>query len=259
MEVGVKRENVAGTEVGMKGGSAGGKGRVWGVAVVSCVLVFVSGCTAVRTESVEHDAVLYQWVTPNEGMSSLYAIRKATGEVASLNRYTGKWISISEPIDWASISTQQVQVVTRASSAGPSARPSLLPSPYEVEQKAFFEALPQMSVEELVMKARSVEIYQCVGRQDNVNYIYQREWFRHDTWNMDIGITLRLKADVGDVFVKFEVPLENGRVDFYLSSASSDSGDVFPAAETIADDVRAEVLRQAAELNKRLEDARNKR
>ncbi|MCL1920551.1 MAG: hypothetical protein FWG50_05650 [Kiritimatiellaeota bacterium] len=202
------------------------------------------------------DAVQYQWVVEGEGSPVLRAVNTVTGQTAEWDG--GKWVSVMrfKLPDWDNMLPQRP--------LPPGLVRSLDPEKGREARDAFLKAVPQMPLEALVEKARCISVFQYEGKIaefsnfdcNGVCLKSARQYFAGSSLpNAHVNLKQKgIEVKVGDVLVQFEVNLDiGGVVTFYLSSAvpANEKALIFPAPETVADDVRDIVMRLAKEEEKR--------
>ena len=216
----------------------------------------------------------YEWVTSKNGEPALYAINKLTGEVVKMDMAKKEWVLVAKPLLWEDVRKRQEE--QEKENAARQAR-------QEAAREAFWKALPQMSLKELVAKAHTISIWRCEnnplpssGESPNprpspysAEVLKQggrqtvdtgKKWINEDNYSRDANLdTWRFDLKKGDAIVVFDVRLEEcvSSVKFYLSNTVSDD-EIIPAPATIIEDVKAEIKRQAEAQKKRGADAENK-
>jgi len=219
----------------------------------------------------DQEATQYQIVssTFEGGPPTLYAIHQSTGEVAQWNGSQNKWVPVFNrvsPLDWDDIRRQQNEDDARRVR-------------HEAIRDDFWKTLPQKPLEELVAMADGIYVlrYEPFGGEPLGNRITPHaECLKRDGKPVDKSlpfianvvdnISPPVNKKGGEVLVQFNGQLKgwdegykipgfrtsarqrnNGRVHFYLSHSSPDNETIFPAPETIVEDVKAEIKRQAEE------------
>ena len=232
---------------------------------------------AAKNRASDMAATRYEVVpSSREGASpTLYAINQNTGEVAQ--RRGNEWVSIVKKLDWDSIRTlDEVQQEERENQDKAQEAWDTEEAARKAKNEAlrddFLKTIPQTPLAELVAMA------------DDISIVYRDEqayWNERPKQNGQLvpsrgrsrssgAPTGFPQMKVGAFLVKFEAPLKGlevaaprpltprppeatrpglneGKITFYLSHTSPDNKTVFPAPETIVEDVKAEIKRQAEE------------
>jgi len=229
-------------------------------------------------QGVDRETTHYQIVLSgggDGGSPTLYAINQDTGEVAQWSGWQNKWIPGFNnvlPLDWNDVRTQQEeQIKTRMAWAAEQADRQ---AKNEALRDGFLKTIPHILLAEMVAMADDISI--VYHEQDR----YWNKRIKQPGRTLligDVSSSNMAPADfpnmkVEEVFIRFETPLKGwvapspvivggrpvpgavytpdtipGKVIFYLSHTSSDNKTIFPAPETIVEDVKAEIKRQAEE------------
>ena len=228
---------------------------VWRNALMLCAAavaaVLVSSCRAPASETGR-----YQWgiVSQGEGrQDQIYVIDTVTGEVAEWSG--SSWSSsyrapLSTP-DWNDIRKQRERDKKRAEREKKQQEEAL------VKCEAFAKSFPQLPLEKQVAWAKDISICKFRGKNPfhsmpplSVRYpglirltLEHVETLKGERGSLDKS-SLPYKATDDGIVVLFTGTVEGRDLLFGLSRKPIDNKAVFPAPETIIDDVKAEIKRQ---------------
>ena len=232
--------------------------NVFALCAAALVAVLVLPCRAAELETGR-----YQWqIVPREkGNDTIYVIDRETGEVAKVDGSSKKWIPVAPSLDWNSIrkqrEEQERQLAEREREWAEARRQQEeVDAKREAAMDAFLKAFSQMSLEEQVATAKDIYVAQKTPNSSSLKYIE----------DLKVNNNVRTRpapsrsnvmekkrpplpsiSDVpdGDIVVQFSGRIDGDSFEFHLSHTAFDNKKIFPAPETIIEDVKAEIKRQA--------------
>lgn len=237
--------------------------NVFALCAVAMVVVMVMPCHAAELE-----AGRYQWqVVPHDNKEdSIYVIDTKTGEVAGVNRSAQSWFPVAQPLDWTDIRNQQAEREKQKKEQAELREKQKKAA--QAEREALLRSFSEMSLEEQVAWAENISVRK--RRESRYAFSYQEPSGRgssnKEIPNYELFDYLKgggrvapnstrgklYKSTDDGIVVRFSgVTDGGGSFSFGLSHSQKDTDDVFPAPETIIEDVKAEIKRQA---EKRKED-----
>lgn len=225
------------------------KTRICWLAAVAGLLM-VAACRAPAPQAGQ-----YQWtIVPHENEAdTVYVIDQGTGEAARWSESLKKWIpsdAMPDSLpDWKAIREMRAEQVKQRAEREKQEKEA------REKRDALVKAYAKMPLEKQVAWANNISICKFRGRRyvglraDSTScYEDCLERFESLKGERFSAATMRLhpyKATDEGLVVWFNGMADGSSLEFGLSRTPIDSKQIFPAPETIIDDVKAEIKRQA--------------
>ena len=214
-----------------------------------CAAAMVAVMAVAPCLAAESEAGRYQWqIVPRENVQeSIYVIDTETGVVARWERSARKWFfdnTMPDSLpDWNDIWKQREDLEKQKKEA-------------RAKREALLKSFSEMSLEEQVAWAKNISVGQhqrirlpdgVIPERGRMGYRFL-EYLKRDpvfpsVANKEVA---SYKATDDGVAVRFNGMADGSSLEFSLSHTQfEDRNDIFPAPETIIEDVKAEIKRQA--------------
>ena len=244
------------------------KRNVFALCAAAMVAVMaVAPCLAAEPESGR-----YQWqIVPagNGAADTIYVIDTETGEIARVDRPKRRWIPVVQPLDWSDIRKQRDDLEKQEKAQAEQKEKEEKAA--QAKREALLKSFSEMSLEEQVAWAKSISILKYRGSRYTFSYqdipglprqktvpdasgmrrvevpdFEVFDYLKGERVNPDSTRRSRYKSTDDGLVVQFNGVVDGGSFEFSLSHTKFDNFDyIFPAPETIIEDVKAEIKRQA--------------
>ena len=238
-----------------------------------CAIMVVVATTASLCRAAESDAGRYQWqIVPIENQTdAIYVVDTETGIIIKWNHSQQEWNPsdvISLP-DWDDIRKQKERAIK--AQAENALREKEVKAKRDAAMEAFLKAFSEMPLEEQVVVADDIYVIYPIkdsrsSRKEDLKrrgkYLAEEPSrgrplllpeYRRTAEGKQVPSLPRLSDEpppplapqYGEPSVYFRGDINGGSFSFRLSHTEFDNKKTFPAPETIVEDVKAEIKRQA--------------